>query len=441
MASISSDRNGNRRIFFSGPNRKRKIIYLGGVPMKAARTVKVHVENLVAAVMHGHAPDPDTSAWVGSRDDVLYGKLAAVGLVPARESAATENQAATLGLFLDQYIGGRTDIKPSTRCNLEQVRRNLVDYFGADRLLASITPGDADEFRVNLLDKLGENTVRRNCGRAKQFFRAAVRKQLIRENPFADMKGCAVKATTDRMYFITQEVAEKVLEACPDAQWRLLFALSRYGGLRCPSEHLALRLDDVDWERDRITVHSPKTEHHEGKESRQIPIFPELRPYLNEVWDQAPPGTEYLITRYRSGNANLRTQLERIIRKAGLQPWPKPFQNLRSTRETELAERFPMHVVCAWIGNTQAVAAKHYLQVRDEDFDRAVQRDAKDDARATQKTTQQPTGDSGTSGQETTQAHVRHGLMPQSSSMCYNSPKGLAPRVGLEPTTQRLTAA
>ena len=104
------------------------------------------------------------------------------------------------------------------------------------------------------------------------------------------MKGCAVKATTDRMYFVTQEVAEKVLEACPDAQWRLLFALSRYGGLRCPSEHLALRLGDVDWERDRITVHSPKTEHHEGKESRQIPIFPELRPYLNEVWNNGPPG-------------------------------------------------------------------------------------------------------------------------------------------------------
>ena len=322
MASISSDRKGNRRIFFTGPNRSRRIVYLGGVPMKTARTYKAHIENLAAAALHGHAPDPETSEWVGNRDDVMYGKLVAVGLVPAREPVQAEDQAITLGQFLVQYIGGRTDIKPSTRCNLEQVRRNLLDYFGADRPLASITPGDADEFRVNLLGKLGENTVRRNCGRAKQFFRAAVRKRLIQENPFADMKGCAVKATTDRMYYVTQEVAEKVLEACPDAQWRLLFALSRFGGLRCPSEHLGLRLDDVDWARDRITVHSPKTEHHEGKESRQIPIFPELRPYLNEVWDQAPPGTEYLITRYRSGNANLRTQLERIIRKAGLEPIP-----------------------------------------------------------------------------------------------------------------------
>jgi hypothetical protein len=46
----------------------------------------------------------------------------------------------------------------------------------------------------------------------------------------------------------------------------------------------------------------------------------------------------------------------------------KPFQKRRSTRQTELAERFPQHVVCAWIGNSHAVAAKHYLQVTDEHF-------------------------------------------------------------------------
>ncbi|MCK4341739.1 MAG: hypothetical protein KAY37_08460, partial [Phycisphaerae bacterium] len=31
-----------------------------------------------------------------------------------------------------------------------------------------------------------------------------------------------------------------------------------------------------------------------------------------------------------------------------------------------------MHVVCKWIGNSQAVAAKHYLQVTDEHFERAA---------------------------------------------------------------------
>ena len=110
-----------------------------------------------------------------------------------------------------------------------------------------------------------------------------------------------------------------MLDACPDAQWKLLFALSRYGGLRCPSEHLALKWADVDWEQNRIRVPSPKTEHHEGKESRIVPLFPELRPYLLQVFEQAEPGTEYVITRYRDSASNLRTQIGRIIRKAGLE--------------------------------------------------------------------------------------------------------------------------
>ena len=62
--------------------------------------------------------------------------------------------------------------------------------------------------------------------------------------------------------------------------------------------------------------------------------------------------TEFVITRYRDSNANLRTQLQRIIKRAGLKPWPKLFHNLRATRQTELSEEFPAHVVCSWLGNT-----------------------------------------------------------------------------------------
>jgi len=38
-----------------------------------------------------------------------------------------------------------------------------------------------------------------------------------------------------------------------------------------------------------------------------IPIFPELRPYLDKMFDQAAEGTEYVITRYRQHNCNLRS--------------------------------------------------------------------------------------------------------------------------------------
>ena len=55
------------------------------------------------------------------------------------------------------------------------------------------------------------------------------------------------------------------------------------------------------------------------------------------------------------------------------------WRNLRSIREAELLKDFPIHVVCGWIGNTERIARRHYLQTTEADFDKAlgVQRAAK----------------------------------------------------------------
>jgi hypothetical protein len=58
----------------------------------------------------------------------------------------------------------------------------------------------------------------------------------------------------------------------------------------------------------------------------------------------------------------------KIVRRAGLTPWPKLWQNCRASRQTDLAATFPLHVACAWMGNTQAVAAGHYLLVTADHF-------------------------------------------------------------------------
>ena len=174
-------------------------------------------------------------------------------------------------------------MKPATVVVWGHVKRNLIDFFGANKPLRDITPGEAEDWRQHLASEKGEglseNTIRKRCQFAKMFVQAAVRHRLIDENPFAELKG-KVQANPTRSYFITRADTQKVLDACPNVQWRLLFALSRYGGLRCPSEHLGLRWADIDWERDRMLVTSPKTEHHDGKGSRWVPIFPELRTYL-----------------------------------------------------------------------------------------------------------------------------------------------------------------
>ncbi len=147
----------------------------------------------------------------------------------------------------------------------------------------------------------------------------------------------------------------------------------------------------MDWERNRFRVVSPKTAHHADGGIRWVPLFPELRPFLEEAFDQAQEGAVYVISSYRDDGKNFRTRMNRIIERAGLKPWVKTFHNLRASRETELAAEHPLHVVVKWIGNSTTIAQKHYLQVTDQDFERAAQRaDAKSDA-ANPKTTRNPT--------------------------------------------------
>jgi len=98
-------------------------------------------------------------------------------------------------------------------------------------------------------------------------------------------------------------------------------------------------------------------------------MFPEIRETLKDAFD---PQAVYCVNRYRSGEQNLRTQFGRILKVAGVEPWPKLFVNLRSTRRTELQERFPDHVVNRWMGHSGKVAEKHYLQVTDEHWSTAA---------------------------------------------------------------------
>jgi integrase len=441
MASISHDKKTGRRVIqFTGSDKKRRTLRLGKVNKKSAEFTRTKVEHLVSASITGDPIEDETARWIAGLDDAMIEKLAKVGL-------AKDRKRATLKAFTDQYIESRHDSKPGTIEHLRRAQTDLVGFFGESKPLRDITEGDAEDFRLHLLARpLAEPTVRRRCGRGKQFLNAAMRHKLIPSNPFIDLK-TADLANRDRDHFISVEDAGKVLQACPDAEWRLIFALSRFGGLRCPSEHLAMRWEDVDWERERLRIRSPKTEHHVGHESRLIPMFPELRPYLVEAFEQASEGEQYVIARYRKANANLRTQLHRIIERAGLKPWSKPFANLRSTRQTELEETHPPHVVNAWIGNSRRVAEKHYLQVTDEHFERATRAAKSDvtfcqtDELALQNPTQHPAATSRTNPQDTKKARVNQALVRDDASACDTLQNPKAPPRGLEPRTRRLTAA
>ncbi len=409
MASISKQPNGRRTIQFVGNDGKRRSIRLGKCSQRLAETVQVKVEHLAAAQATGGALDGETARWVAGIDDVLHARLAAVGLVHKRQRAA---DGLNLADFIHQYIAARPGLKPNTLKNYRQTERVLVDYFGPGRLLTEITPGDCDDWKAHQEAKgHAQATIGRNVRRARQYFRAAVRKKLIADNPMQDVKAPS-QVNTARMFYVSREVTERIIAACPDVEWRLIVALARYGGLRTPSETFALTWADVNWADNRIRVPSPKTACHPGGESRTIPLFPELKPHLETVFDEAEPGTVHVIAKHRIASANLRTTFVKICRRAGVQLWERCFQNMRASRETELSQDYPMHVVCSWIGNSTPIALKHYLTVIDADYEKAVQNPVQQPSESGRKRPQQETRNPGFSGVCDTLLHPTREVVP-----------------------------
>jgi hypothetical protein len=146
MASVSSRPGGLKRgsgkpvslkrVQFSSATGKRVTIYLGDVTQKQAQAVATKIEALVATQVTGHAPDMEVSKWIEGLDERLMGKLVNVGLLASRETIR-------LKAWCDRFIVGRSHLKPTTIVKYEAVRDKLVENFGSERDVRTITLDEA----------------------------------------------------------------------------------------------------------------------------------------------------------------------------------------------------------------------------------------------------------------------------------------------------------
>ena len=361
------------RSSFTTGEKKRRTIRLGKLSKQAARSIAGYVDKLNDANILGQTAGPEVSRWVTEQTDALAEKLAKVGLIQSR----SPQLSVALGPFLDEYLQKRVDVKAGTREVWGRAAGNLIGHFGADCDLATINEGRTDDFKLQLIGMgLAGATIHKRLEHCRMFFRSAMKRKLVAVNPFDDVTANSTKMA-GREFYVTREATERIRKVC-NLDWELILSLARYGGLRCPSEVLSLRWQDINWESGRIDVTSPKTAKV-GKPNRVIPLFPELRDVLQRGYDAAEDGAEFVLDGKRAiamgikgwRNANLRTQFERLIKWTGVAPWPRLFNSQRASRETELAKEYPLHVVTSWLGNTPKIAMKHYLMTTDTDFDRA----------------------------------------------------------------------
>jgi len=391
MASISKDSKGYRVRFVDVAGDQRTLRPGKGTTKVAAEQVGRHVDSLVASQMAGGPIDRQTADWLGRIGATLRTKLERAGLVEPLEPVEPEPVAETvlfeLGQFLAEYRDdGRTATgERAASLTVEKWRApmsKLIEFFGHEHDVATITHENAHKYRKWMEERrirktkanrkgqpLAVNTIRKHMDNAKVFFNGAKRRGLIAFNPF-EHQVSSTKPNRERDYFLTQEDTQKIIEQCSDAEWRLLVALWRLAGLR-KMEVFQLTWGDVLFDQGKMRVHATKTAHHEGKDIRFVPLR-DIRSELEDLFQQVAdkngriaPETR-IITRFSASNSNLDKPFKAILQRAGLVPWPKLFQNMRASCETEwLNEGHPAHVVAAWIGHSVKVQRDSYAQITD----------------------------------------------------------------------------
>ena len=351
MASLS-----NGRITFY-VNKTKKQIRVTRLNQKLQSAALNKIEAILS-YRGSEDPLPDSiNKWIEKQDRWLIESLAKTGLIEARIEDCSG--ADYFDRFIDKYNANRSD---SWARNQRQAKMKFKKFFG-DKLFREITPDDAQAFRDWMAKDCAQATVSGYIKTTKKIARAAVKDCLINASPFADVIAGS-QANQSRLYFVDRESTQKLIDAAPNKQWRLLIALCRFGGLRNTSETFSLKSSHIDWIKKTIRVPGAK-----GKKAgvdaaevrwREIPIYPELRPHLEDAFD---PEQEFVIHGIEGTPSNTRGTLERIIAKAGLDQWPRVWHNLRASRDTELSEFLPDHVVGSLMGNTPKVSRKHYKMV------------------------------------------------------------------------------
>lgn len=361
-----SERGTNFRICFFLHKKRRRLSLGSHFTAKQAEQIRGHVEEIVDSIETGSRLGKSTAGFLAEMPADLRKRFIAAGLME-------DNRVTLNELWQRFYSETAANRKPATETTYRTVEKRFFAFFAGGLDPNEITRKDGEAWKEWLIEQgYAEASVAGSIQKVHAVWNFGAEQGYIPANPWKGIRRGSMR-NPNRMFFVPMDWYEKILDACPDQTWRTIIALCRIGGLRNPSETLRLTWHDLDFANGSILVHSVKTEHHSGKETRLIPMFPRLREELVRLWEQTEEGgSPYVIDRYRDTSANMRTQLQRIIFLAGLPEWERLFQNLRESRANELWTEYPEHVAGAWMGHSKRVATEHYLQVTDEQFQRAL---------------------------------------------------------------------
>jgi len=361
MATLTIDRRSGKVAGYNVQwydGKKRQTIHLGSkrYTKKTAERFKDIVEALLFYRRNEiTTPEKTVENWLQNAPAELKAKLAKAELLVVEEVKTCQQLWEAFLKFKSATL------KPKSIKNYGNCQTLFFEMFLPNESIESLTHDRLLEWKASMLEEYKESTVAGQIARLHALLNWAVEQEWLPKSPARKIeRGSFRNREFDR--FITMEEYAKLLDACPNQEWRTIIALARIGGLRCPSELRLLRWTDIL--QDRFTVHSPKTERHEGHDKRVVRLFDELR----EELDRHDQTGEFVVQSFQQRTWNLYNPFQEISERAGLGRIRCPFVNMRRSRANEVVRKWGEAMERLWIGHSWEVMEKHYLLQLDEDF-------------------------------------------------------------------------
>ncbi len=331
-------------------NGRRVLVTLGKIKPLEARRIAGNIETILSFQRLGRELPAEVQQWIDGLSTEFRKRLAGKGVV-------TECKVITFNDLCNQFLK-TYDREQSTIKRMKRSVRIGQEVFGKT-ICDEITAKQVLQYDKRLKSDLSESTWTKSLSDTKQVFNWGIKQQLIRNNPVADLRG-GRKSNPNRMIYVTKEDIGDVLDIAT-GDWKLIFGLARFAGLRVPSEFVRLRWENVDFAKNILKVYAQKT-----RKPRLVPIFAPLDAIIRDAFESLPdrtPKRQHLIQaeNRRQPESNLRTEAMKLIDRAGVDVWEKLFQNLRMSCATDLLNAgYPVTKVADWLGHSVAVLLEHY---------------------------------------------------------------------------------
>jgi integrase len=205
-----------------------------------------------------------------------------------KQSLDTSLGRLTLAALCDRYEATLGRLSPSSQKAKRGILERLKDEWpgGADhQLVRKIKPSDCETWLAHQATRIGRSHYNAYLQVVRDLFAFAVRDKAISENPAAHLKylkrenPLRLTPTWEQFEAIVADIRAQKFNA--DAQQSADFVefIGRAG--LGQAETAALRWHDVDFANERLT-----TFRHKTRTGFAIPIYPQLRPLLEKLYQQ-----------------------------------------------------------------------------------------------------------------------------------------------------------